>query len=378
MERRFSIIASILLLINVICALALLASDVSILISPSLIWQLALLGLAFPYLAFVNLIFVFYWLLRKRWYVLISLIPLIAGYTSFSNTVQFKFPDKEISLDSNDVRIMSFNVRIFDLYNWSQNQETRKEIYSMIQEERPDILCIQEFFSSPSRKMNNTDSMLAMLSARNGGKKYYYNAELTEMLHEDDFFGAATFSVYPIIGKGKIIFDTKSHNICTWTDIVIKEDTLRVFNIHLQSIRFADEDYRFIEKLVVETKKKEMEGSMKILRRLKRAFIKRAGQTDLVADKIRNSPYPVLVCGDFNDPPSSYTYWKISKNLHDTFLEKGWGFAKTYIGVFPSFRIDYIFHDDYFETRAYSTIKKKLSDHYPIKAILKKSKKDSS
>ena len=100
----------------------------------------------------------------------------------------------------------------------------------------------------------------------------------------------------------------------------------------------------------------------------------RSRQVDELSAHINSSPYPVIICGDFNDPPYSYAYSRISQYLQDTFLEKGKGFGISYNGSFIPYRIDYILHSNYFECLKYSMVRKKLSDHYPIVVTLKPKK----
>ena len=141
-------------------------------------------------------------------------------------------------------------------------------------------------------------------------------------------------------------------------------------------MRSRKEDYTFLNDLGSDRAGvDEYKGSRKIVGRLKRAFIKRAEQVDSVARSMSQAPYPVIVCGDFNDTPVSYAYNTLSKKLTDTFLESGTGWGKTYIGVFPSYRIDYILHSKYFQSYEFTTHKEKLSDHYAISCKIVPQKK---
>lgn len=154
--------------------------------------------------------------------------------------------------------------------------------------------------------------------------------------------------------------------------MLIHGDTVRVYNVHLQSIHLSNVDYKFVDDIMNNKKTEELENSKNILRRLKRAFIKRSSQSDLVAEHIQNCPYSTIVCGDFNDTPASYSYNNIAQNLKDAFVESGTGFGKTYIGKFPSFRIDYILHSDKYKSYNFRTIRQKLSDHFPLTCYLVK------
>ena len=159
--------------------------------------------------------------------------------------------------------------------------------------------------------------------------------------------------------------------------MIINSDTVRIYNVHLESIRLQPEDYILANNQKEHSqndKKKEVtakEGSERILRRLKKAFILRGAQADLVAEHISKCPYPIILCGDFNDTPVSYAYKKISSTLTDAFIESGNGTGQSYAGDFPSFRIDYIMHSKGFRAYNYETIYEQMSDHYPIKCFLK-------
>jgi endonuclease/exonuclease/phosphatase family metal-dependent hydrolase len=262
---------------------------------------------------------------------------------------------------------MSYNSMLFDLYNWKKNNESRNRILTSLAEENPDVLCLQEFYTSEEKNdFHNIDTVTGLLNAKN------HHVEYTTTLRKFDHWGIATFTKYPIIKKGKIAFNTNANNICIYTDILVKKDTIRIYNMHLQSIKFGKEDYKFIEQVQNDTTdtKDEVEKSKNILRRLKRAFVKRSIQADGIARHIENCKYKVIVCGDFNDTPSSYVYHKIRGDLKDAFIESGSGFEQTYAGNFPRFRIDYILHSKDFKSKNYHHLTETLTDHYPIVSYL--------
>ena len=144
--------------------------------------------------------------------------------------------------------------------------------------------------------------------------------------------------------------------------------------MHLQSISFGDADYKFIEALKENNDTLDADdieiASKNILRRIKRAFIKRSTQTEKIIAHINSCKYPVIICGDFNDTPFSYTYHSFSEKLQDAFMESGSGIGNTYIGNFPSYRIDYIFHSDDFTSSDFQVLPEELSDHYPVSCNL--------
>lgn len=266
-------------------------------------------------------------------------------------------------------KIMSYNVRLFDLYNWTNNKQTRNQIFNLLAEESPDIVCFQEFYYEDSKDFNSLDTMQSFMKAKN------MHVEITKTVKEKNHFGIATFTNFPIINKGKIVFGKTSDNLCIYTDVLINGDTVRVYNMHLQSIRLRREDYKFLEALLKEKDKKEevdeFGGATTIMGRMKKAYMRRAWQAEVISSHIRNCPYKVLVCGDFNDTPTSYTYRIMSRGLYDAFKISSSGLGRTYIGRFPSFRIDYILHSKDIQSADFEVIARELSDHYPVTCSFK-------
>ena len=342
----------------IVCLLASIASKY---ISPEYFWILAFFGLAFPIFLLVNIVFVIYWFAQFRIQASFSLIAILLGAKTCLGFLQIDFKSESVS--NNDIKIMSYNSMLFDLYNWKKNNESRNIILTSLAEENPDILCLQEFYTSEEKgDFNNIDTVTGLLNAKN------HHVEYTTTLRGNDHWGVATFTKYPIIKKGKIEFNTSANNICIYTDVIIKTDTIRLYNMHLQSIRFSKADYKFIDQVKNDTTdtKDELEKSKNILRRLKRAFVKRVVQADVINTHISNCRYKIIVCGDFNDTPASYVYNTIRGNLKDAFIESGSGFEQTYAGKFPRFRIDYILHSQEFKSKNYHHLTETLTDHYPI------------
>ncbi|MBC7863116.1 MAG: endonuclease/exonuclease/phosphatase family protein [Bacteroidia bacterium] len=364
-KRKLNWFNRFMLWLNYIAIVALLCSYAARFINPVSFWYLAFFGLAYPVVLLVNIFFILYWTAQLRIYSFLSLIFILLGLRSFFSYVQITLVDTKPQ--KTDVKVMSYNSMLFDLYNWSHNEKSREEIFGMLEEESPDILCLQEFYTSENPKsFNNKDTLTKFLPTTN------IHCEYTTTLRGWDHWGIATLTKYPIVRKGKLIFNTKTNNICIFTDVIIEKDTVRIYNMHLQSIQFKKDDYKFVSDVVNNKEtQEEIEHSKSILRRLKRGFLKRSYQSDLVAEHISKCKYKIIVCGDFNDTPSSYTYSNIRGDMKDAFIEKGSGFEKTYNGKMPAFRIDYILHSKEIETVSYKRIKESTTDHFPVSAYLR-------
>lgn len=356
--------------LNMAAALGLLLAYLSLFISPELFWMLAFMGLILPFLFLINLLFVFYWLVISWKRALFSGLLLLAGVPKITELYNFAKPASRediINFKARDsvINVMSYNVRLFDLYNWTDNKQTRNHIMDVIRKEQPDILCFQEFFYDDTRAFNTLDTLLQIQPAR------YKHVVHTATVKKVNHWGIATLSRFPMVRRGTISFKDSTDNISIFSDIKAYGDTIRVYNLHLESVRFRKEDYKALKTITGNEDQTDLGGPQRIIERMRRAYIRRARQTDLISEHIRSSPHPVLVCGDFNDPPNSYTYHQISKGLLDAFEESGAGFGTTYIGMIPFLRIDYILYSpNAFAALYFKTLRKKLSDHYPIVSTL--------
>ncbi len=302
--------------------------------------------------------------MQIRWWVLVSGVVVLFSLNNLLGNLQFHFTEK--TPDNNDIKVMDYNCMLFDLYNWSHNKQSRKIIFNMLQEESPDILCLQEFYTSEQPKdFHNADTLVSFLKTKN------IHTEYTTTLREFDHWGVATLTKYPIVRKGKIVFETKSNNICIYTDVLINKDTVRVYNLHLASISFGKKEYEFIDQLNKnEYKDSNLVESKSIVKRLRDGFFKRAEQAEMVAAHMAICKYKIILCGDFNDTPSSFAYHTLGKNLNDAFKKSGNGIGKTYHGALPFLRIDYILHSNDFESYNYKRYPESLTDHYPISCYL--------
>ncbi|MDA9783043.1 endonuclease/exonuclease/phosphatase family protein [Vicingaceae bacterium] len=364
--KKTRLVSRLLFGANLVVVLATILGYLSPLIGPSTIWPLAFFGLGMPYLLLLNVIFALYWIFRRRAWFVISLVVLAMGYSTIPKYIQFNFSNKELS--PNSFKVMSFNVRVFDLYMWTKEKSARNLIFDFLEKEDPDVLCLQEFYNRDEQLKNyefkTLDTLVKILSAKN------YHVHYTTTLRETDHWGLITFSKFPIENKGVVPFENQGDNASIFTDINVHGEILRVYNNHLASIKLENRDYKIMKTINDQDYSNIFNKSLSLLEKVKNGFIKRSLQADLIQKSISYSPYPVVVCGDFNDSPTSYIYNTIKGNLIDTYISSGSGLGRTYIGEFPSFRIDYILADSSLESSSYSTHAVELSDHHPVSVKL--------
>ena len=361
MKKLKTIISVLIRIIYFICIISLFLSYFSPYANPKNFWLFAFFGLAYPWLLLVNALFLIWWIIRWKRLYWVSLIVILIGWNNMKNLFHFGSGSENTK---SGTKVLSYNVRNFDLYNWTHNKETRNNFFSFLKDESADIICLQEFFHGDSGYFETLDTVINLTQSVS------YHVAYTLTRRKKDHWGIATFSKYPILFKGKVPFKYKSNNICIFSDLKIGEDTVRVYNMHLQSISFGYADYRFIEALKENNDTLDVDdieiATKNILRRIKRAFIKRTTQTEKILAHINACKYPVIICGDFNDTPFSYTYHAFAEKYLDSFMESGSGTGNTYIGDFPSYRIDYIFHSSQFTSSNFEVHSEELSDHYPI------------
>jgi endonuclease/exonuclease/phosphatase family metal-dependent hydrolase len=273
------------------------------------------------------------------------------------------------------MKIVPYNVHSLYEMNKSKGKgRMLSKVTDFLVQMNPDILCVQEFF------LRSEDS-LKVLQKFTGGLHagFSFIKNYVEIKDKRKIFAIATFSRYPITAVGHLRISNRNV-FAIFTDLAIGRDTVRVYNIHLESIRFGKNDYSFYAQLTDQGKEPDDnfdlgKGSFKIFSKLKKAFVIRANQADILKENIDRSPYPVIICGDFNDTPASYTYHRMTSGYHDSFCKAGTGFlGSTYTGNFPSFRIDYILYNDAFSAFNYNKSSIDLSDHYPVQVFLKKTK----
>jgi endonuclease/exonuclease/phosphatase family metal-dependent hydrolase len=350
-----------LLAVNAFFALTLLISYLAVHINPVNFALPAFFGLAYPYLLLINIILVIVWAMLLRFEALISLAVIALGITHFSNYIKLTKP---VGDKTNTFKVLSYNLRMFNNFESMNHSNSEKDILEFLKAQKPDIICLQEFFISGNSAEKETAFKTAL-----GGK--YYSQMKSVASSKNRFYGIVTFSKFPIIRKGEIIHPGSS-SLSIYTDILIGKDTFRIYNSHLQSFRLRRMEHSFFEDLTAANDKETLNEVRSLSGNLKKAFVRRAIQAQTVKNYINKSPYPVIVAGDFNDTPVSYTYRKIRKGLNDSFVNSGYGAGFTYKGNYPPNRIDFILYDNSLINSYFEIIKIKYSDHYPIVAYFRK------
>jgi len=342
--------------LNIGFAGLLLLVYLSVFIPPDSFWPAAFLGLIYPYLLLVNILFLVYYALRKSGRILLSLTIILLGYQHFLNYFQ---PVPNFNKVGAGLKILSYNVHYFS-GDISRKQVGQPKIIDYLRKVDADIICLQETRLFKTGKLSPDEIRNAL-----PGIKHY------QLAHSISYAGPMTLSKYPIVRLGEIRFD-HSANMVLFSDIAIpSKDTIRVYNCHFQSYKITPEDYSITDPERTGTNEQQLKEAKLISKKMIIAFSIRARQARTVAAHIRKCPYPVIVCGDFNDTPLSYTYHIIGKELNDAFAEAGFGFSNTYNGLLPSFRIDYILYNYRIKAISYQCDRINLSDHFPIVAILK-------
>ncbi len=355
------ILHRVFLIINIIFAAALLISYLSVNINPEDFAFPAFFGLAYPYILLINFIIAVIWAVSLRYEALISVVIIAIGFNHLTNYIKFRKPAND---KQGTFKVMSYNLRLFNYYETPKKISSEKKILEYVKTIQPEIVCFQELYIKGNAIEKDKEIREAL------GGKYYSHTKLLGS-GKNQYYGIATYSRYPIILKGEIRHPGSS-SLSIYSDIVIGKDTFRIFNNHLQSFRLRSIERSLIEELASAEENQTMDEIKTLSVSLKQGFVRRAIQSQVVKNYINRSSYPVIVLGDFNDTPVSYSYRKIRKGLNDAFVKSGYGAGFTYRGNYPPNRIDYILYDNNLVSTKFDILKVKYSDHYPILASFRK------
>lgn len=368
LTKRFFIIT------NIIVAILFLLGCYGYWFNPENFWPIGFLTLSAFYFLLLLLLFIFFWLFVKPRWILISVIAVLLAYKPVVHIIPIRLAasfTKEKPVNS--LRVMSWNVAQFNVMNDKKHPELKQQMFDIINEYQPDIACFQEMVAEDSSITDHGHIREFLEKLRFPGYFYSYN-------EKEDFWGHAHFGIiifsrYPILNRQTISFYPNNYNsIFQYVDIVKDNDTVRIFNIHLQTLRFSRENMKYIEEPTTE-KETAIKESKSIIGKFKKGFLKRRVQAGRIKAEMKKSPYPAIVCGDFNDVPNSYAYHTIGGGMKNAFTEKGGGLGRTFAGISPVLRIDNIFADRRFDILQFERVNKKLSDHFPILADLQLGKK---
>jgi endonuclease/exonuclease/phosphatase family metal-dependent hydrolase len=324
---------------------------------------IAFIGLAYPFLLLANVMFLLWWLLRKKWlFALLTILIICSGWHTLIATFGlFGDAGSNEKANANLVRVMTYNVHNFKPYGDKINEEVKDKMLDVVKAQNPDIVCFQEFFTRFKGPFDIVDSLKKLLNTE------YYYFEPT-MQSKSEALGLAIFSKYPIKARNVITFPNTEGNESIFVDLEINNQLIRVYNVHLQSISFGKEDYTYLDQVKVIDA--EVSSTKRILRMLKSAFKKRSLQVDVMKAHMKTCKTPFIIAGDFNDTPASYAVTKMTDSLNNAFIKKGQGLGRTYNGKFPNFQIDYIATTKDIEVTNYHIVEAKLSDHFPVRSDL--------
>lgn len=362
-KKKLGVISNLVLLANLIAIFALFGSYGASKIDPQTFWPLALLGLGYLPILVVNLCFMAYWLLRKPRYIVLSLAAILLGIPSLKKHFGLGIQSSDIpQKKETDLRVMSYNVHLFESIERGNKEGIHQGVLDIVNQVDPDILCMQEFYSH-----FKGDNAFINTMRKTGNFEDFYFAPAFQ--NKEQGYGQAIYSKFPIVASGSVSQHDFGINRIVYADLKREQDTIRVYNVHLRSFTLESEDKEFIQNLSSHISQKEYE-TRRLGRKLMQAFKHRSQQAQSFKEHIESSPYPVLVLGDFNDTPMSYSVNAVSKNLLNAFQEKGKGWGVTHFDMVPILQIDYILADPVFSVDNFQIIHKKLSDHYPIWADL--------
>jgi len=325
--------------IHLLIILLTLAAYSCPLIDPHTFWPLATLGLLAPMLWLLVLIFGFYWLWKKDGAVWLSSITLLLGMNII--TTAFAIPDGKVQYTAKPISIVSLNGHAF------MDDNTKMAAY--LASLKSDILCLQEF-----HKKRNKAGLIKQIKATTG----------LDHLYHDNNGGIAVFSRYPLKNGATHFFENRVNGYLA-VDVESPDGVFRLFNLHLQTNAISRMANKVAKDVNLQDKKtwltiKGMFG------RYGRSSRIRSEQSRQIMAEVRGSPYPVFLCGDFNDVPASYLYGLYQEELQDAHLAQSWGLGATYAGVLPGLRIDYLMPDHAFDIINYKTFDCFFSDHRAI------------
>jgi Metal-dependent hydrolase len=353
-----------LFLVNVLTLTVLLLSSFSDYISPLQSVAFSYLGLFFPFIVAGNGLLFLFWIVVKKWKVVLSNLLV---FLLCSSSIQTYFPinKKTENIPENCIKLLSYNVMRFGWVKKDERDNPNK-ILQYIKESNADIVCLQEYGESAKK------SRLTHEQIQNALKDYpYSHIHHLKFPYKEEIFGLAIFSKFPILSIRKVPYDS-NFNGSFIAELDINGKRVTVINNHLESNKLSQEERSDYYRLTQDMDSQSLNSFTKMMsKRLTPAFKIRAQQAQLISEEIKGEKNPyIIVCGDFNDTPISYARHKIKGNLRDAFVDSGSGLGITYNKYRFLFRIDYILHSKNIRSYNCTVGSLKDSDHYPISCYL--------
>lgn len=357
--KNIPVLKSILIAFNLIAATALVMAILAAYIPPSKQAIFSIFALIYPFIVSINIVLIIIWIILGKNYWMLSALIILLNFHNFKNNFQLSFKKNHLSNDT-VIKVVSYNIQLFATDEKGKDSAFVKEnIIEFLREENADIICLQEYHAMD----RNVYMPLIELKYSLLKDSYYYESYFSPRF--DQLSGLVILSNYQAVNKGKLKFPG-SRTFGIYTDLIIQKDTVRVYNIHLASIRLQASDIDFVTKPDFKDQKLFKSRSMQIYSKLTEAFKLREEQLKTVLKEITTCRYPIILCGDFNDTPSSYVYTALNEHLTDCFIKKGNLLGSTYAGDIPYLRIDFIFTSKKHTVKYFERRKLKFSDHYPI------------
>ena len=311
-------------------------------------------GLAYPLLAVGTV-----WRLTSfRWLKSLgSLAVLLLTWPSFSHVFSVGLSQPDVAVSENSFEVTTFNVRRLDEFEWLDGDQTRQDIATWLAEQPDGIWCFQEF---PKRgKATLRSAGFSWLKPRR--RLFTWPREA----------GPALASSYPVKDWTTYMFEDEDagQGRVLQADVETPAGLVRVFNVHLQSLHFDHADYDAVEE------GPSREQGARLWGLITDASKARALQAQELVRRMEESPYPVIVAGDFNDTPMSYAMHALrGSRAEDTFVAASFGPGGTHLGAIPGLRIDGILADTTLQCVSHHTHGVVLSDHRPVTAVLQAQK----
>jgi endonuclease/exonuclease/phosphatase family metal-dependent hydrolase len=324
-------------ILNGVAIFGLLLAYLAPYVDPQDFWPLSFFGLSYKVWLLLNIVLVLLWLFMKKRRWMYNAFFLLIGFQFATRNLQYNTSDYQPS----DIKIATFNTHVQNVYGTGN---TTKQIDQHLIDGSYDIAILIEWLDKKG-SVNHRSFPYQQL-VRLGAKRNKHD------------YGLKVVSKYKIINWERIKYDHYTSNMAAYFDIDIDGTVIRLVAAHLQSNRVSSADYH---KLVSADIDKEY--AFRFANKLRRRILLRSEQTKTILNAIQDSPYPVMIVGDFNDTPQSYTYQQLKKGRKDAFIERGNGWGATYLKPFPLLRIDYVLHDPELACTSYECIFTVPSDH---------------